>query len=395
MTENEPNRKENDAKRRPSSPKLKNGLYKRGANWYINCMINGVRYRKSVGPDKAKAQAVLAELKSLRAQHRVTSEMSGLESMFKRKERKTFLEVAEAYMAERPHLKASTKRGYEEILKNYLVPTFGTTSVDQITEEMIARFQAEVSAKVSATRTNNIMGPLRYILKACQRRKLITDNPAINVPPLREEPPNIDPLTAEELEQVLAAMKPHQKPIFTCLAWTGARPDELFALLWEDVKLESNEIIISKGRVRGAEGTPKTKSSNRVIHMVSIVKDTLVELKGNRTQHLGGYVFLNKNGQPYSRHVDREWRTALRKAGIRHRPAYQLRHTFASLCLANGLQPTWVAKMLGHTTAQVTFKHYARFIDDASKANEKRLDEFLKERSKNDPDCTQICTQGS
>jgi len=50
--------------------------------------------------------------------------------------------------------------------------------------------------------------------------------------------------------------------------------------------------------------------------------------------------------------------------------------------------------MLGHTTAQVTFKNYARFIDDASKANEKRLDEFLKERKQNDPDCTKFCTQG-
>jgi integrase len=122
---------------------------------------------------------------------------------------------------------------------------------------------------------------------------------------------------------------------------------------------------------------------------------TLSELKDSKTKHLDGYVFLNKHGQPYSKHVDREWRIALKKAGVRHRPAYQLRHTFASLCLANGLQPTWVAKMLGHATAQVTFKHYARFIDDASKSNEKRLDEFLQERSRSKTNCTQICTQGS
>ena len=394
MARNSGGKKTTDSGARSSNPKLKDGLYKRNSNWYINCMINGVRFRKSIGPDKAKAQAVLAELKSLRAQHRATSEMSGLEAMFKKRQRRTFSEVAESYMTERPHLKPSTKRGYQEILKNYLLPVFGKISVDLITEEMIARFQADVSSKVSATRTNNIMGPLRYILKTCQRRKLISDNPALNVLPLREEPPNIDPLSADELDQVLAAMKPYQKPLFTCLAWTGARPDEMFALLWEDVKFDSNEIIINKGRVRGAEGTPKTRSSNRVIHMVAIVKDTLLELKKSPTQHLEGYVFLNKQCQPYSKHVDREWRIALKKAGLRHRPAYQLRHTFASLCLTTGLQPTWVAKMLGHTTAQVTFKHYARFIDDASKANEKRLDQFLKDRSKNPSDCTQICTQG-
>ena len=95
--------------------------------------------------------------------------------------------------------------------------------MDQITEEKIARFQADVSQQVTATRTNNIMGPLRYILKVAVRRKLISDSPAVNVPPLREEDPKIDPLSADELDRVLAALKPHQRALFTSLAWTGAR----------------------------------------------------------------------------------------------------------------------------------------------------------------------------
>ncbi|MBY0358281.1 MAG: site-specific integrase [Candidatus Obscuribacterales bacterium] len=363
--------------RKSSQKSVKDGLFKRGSSWYIRCMVDGILYRKSIGPEKTKAQTVLAEIKSQRALHRATGEMSGLETLFKKKERKKFEEVADTYLAERPHLKDSTKRGYEEILKNYLIPAFGHLSVDQITEEHIAKFQAEVSATVSATRTNNIMGPLRYILKMCLRRKYIPDNPAINVPPLREEEPNIDPLSGEELNKVITALKPHQRPLFLTLAWTGARPDELFALRWSDINFQRNEIHINKGRVRGKEGTPKTKAGKRVIHMFSIVKEVLLELKNNRTQHVEGYVFLNKHGQPFDKHADREWRTALKKAEIRHRPSYQLRHTFASLCLQQGLQPTWVAKMLGHSPPQITFKHYTRFIDDSSNINEKRLEEFL------------------
>ena len=374
---------------------VKDGIYKRGSSWYIRCMINGILYRKSIGPKKAKAQAALAELLSQRAQFRVTREMSGLETIFKKRVRKTFTEAADAYMADRPLLKSSTRRGYEEILNNYLKPEFGNLYVDQITEEQIARFKAEVSKKVSATRTNNIMGPLRYILKLCYRRKLIIDNPALNVPPVSEDDPTIDPLNADELDKMLAVLKPHQRPLFTCLAWTGARPNELFALRWQDVKFERDEIHITKGRVRGKEGPPKTRSSKRTIHMFSIVKETLLELKRNPTQHVEGYVFLTKHGQPYSKHVDREWRTALRKAGVRYRPAYQLRHTFASLCLANGLQPTWIAKMLGHSTPQITFKYYARFIDDSSKINESRLEEYLQLRQKTKLDCAQICAQNA
>lgn len=372
--------------------KTKGGLYKRDGNWYINVMVNGKRHRKCIGPDKSRAEAVLSEIKKQRALCHATGEMSGLETLFKRKVRKTFAEVAESYMAERPHLKPSTLRGYNEILKNRLLPAFGNLYIDQITEEKIALFKAQIAQQVSPTRTNNIMGPLRYILNVAVRRKLISDNPALNVEPLREEEPKIDPLNANELDSVLAVMKPHQRPLFVTLAWTGCRPDELFALRWSDVSFERSEIRINKGRVRGKEGTTKTKSSNRTVPMFSIVRDTLLELKKNPTQHLEGYVFLNKNGQPYDKHVDREWRTALKKAQVRHRPAYQLRHTFASLCLQNGMQPTWVAKTLGHTTPQITFKHYARFIDDASNENEKRMEQFLAQKASG---CTPICTPES
>lgn len=111
--------------------------------------------------------------------------------------------------------------------------------------------------------------------------------------------------------------------------------------------------------------------------MLSVVKETLLALKQAPTVHLDGYVFLTKKGQPDDKHVDREWRTALKKAKVRHRPSYQLRHTFASICLQNGIQPTWVAKMLGHSTPQFTFKHYARFIDDATAFNENRLENYI------------------
>lgn len=375
--------------RTSKTSQVKEGLYKRGNTWCIRCMVNGALVRKAIGPDKVAAEAVLAEMKKQRALSKLTGSSAGLDSLFKKKQSKTFAEMAQVYLDERPTLKASTLRGYTEILQNYLLPAFGHMQVDKITEEHLAKFQAEVSKNVSATRTNNIMGPLRYILKVCLRRRLISENPALCVDPLREEAPDIDPLNSEELQAALGALRPHQRPLFTCLAWTGCRPDELFALRWGDVSFERSEISITKGRVRGREGTPKTKSSKRVIHMFSPVRETLLELKRNPTQHMDGYVFLTKNGQPYDKHVDREWRTALLKAGIRHRPAYQLRHTFASICLENGAQPTWVSKMLGHSTPQITFKHYARYIKDASQINEERLEEYLKTSTPKQADLVQ------
>ncbi len=139
------------------------------------------------------------------------------------------------------------------MLKNYLLPAFGKMEVCDITEEDVARFQADVSKNVSAVRTNNIMGLLRYIMKVCLRRKLITENPTVGIRQLTEKQPEIDPLSKEELDLALSKIVPHYRPLFTCLAWTGARPNELFALRWKDVDFRRGEIRINKGRVRGAE----------------------------------------------------------------------------------------------------------------------------------------------
>jgi integrase len=134
--------------------------------------------------------------------------------------------------------------------------------------------------------------------------------------------------------------------------------------------------------VRGSEDLPKTASSSRIIPMLSVVRDALEQTKQVGAVNLDGYVFTTKSGQPIDKHLDHVWRTALKKAGLRHRPSYQLRHTFASLCLENGVTPGWLANVLGHSTLQTTFKHYARFIKDSSRQNEDRLESLLSQASK-------------
>jgi integrase len=114
------------------------------------------------------------------------------------------------------------------------------------------------------------------------------------------------------------------------------------------------------------------------LHSVASAADHLgVSLKTMWRLNLDGYAFTTKNGQPIDKHLNHVWRSALRKAGLRHRPSYQLRHTLASLCLQSGVAPGWLANVLGHSTLQTTFKHYARFIKDSSRENEARMEQLL------------------
>lgn len=268
-------------------------------------------------------------------------------------------------------------RGYNEVLKNYLLPEFGSLRLDHLTEERIAKFKANISQTVSPVRANNILGLLRYILKVCLRRKLIGENPATGIDRLKEPPTKIDPLSPEDLQAVLNKISHHYKPLFTCLAWTGARPNELMALRWSDVNFKKKEIRINKGRVRGHEDTPKTSSSCRVIPIFSIAETCLKELRNRPTQHIDDYVFLSKRGLPINKHLDQVWRTACQKAKIEVRPSYQLRHTFASICLSRGVEPGWIAKVLGHSTIHTTFRHYARYIQSTKKENESKIEQLL------------------
>ncbi len=353
--------------------RLRNGIYRRGNSFYINVKANGERFRKSFGSDKRAAELALAEIRKQRAVARASDDWSGLEQVTKPASTIMFREVAETYTAERRHHKASSIATYNDILQTHLLPEFGKLQVRKVSEARIAQFQSKLAAKLSARRTNSIMQLLRSILKTCVRRKLVTDNAADGVDRLKEPQADINPLTKDELSQVLDNIDPHFVPLFVCLAWTGARPNEMQALRWSDVDFNRKEIHINKGRVRGKEGLPKSASGNRYVPMLPPVDEVLVQLKHGDLANLDGYVFLSKNGQPINKHLDRVWTRAIRKAGLRHRPSYQLRHTFASICLQEGVHPGWVAKVLGHSTQQTVFRHYARFINDTFKENEKRL----------------------
>ncbi|MFX7776418.1 tyrosine-type recombinase/integrase, partial [Acinetobacter baumannii] len=69
------------------------------------------------------------------------------------------------------------------------------------------------------------------------------------------------------------------------------------------------------------------------------------------------------------------WARALKAAGIRHRPSYQLRHTFATQCIIKGLPLPYVAKVLGHSTIDTLIRHYAGWVDNVTKEH----DEILKQ----------------
>lgn len=363
-------------------------IFKSGTNYGVRVLyrLNGVKHdiRKIVGPDRKQAALLLSELKRQIAEAKVlNTPWAGLDELKKAKKQKTFQEAAADYMAERQHYKASTLASYESILRTYLIPRFGKLPLAAISNVQVSKFQSELCTKISTSRVKTVRQLLRSILLIAVKRGDMKRNPADDLPKLDSDPVDVDPLSEAELELVLSKIDSHYKALFVTLAFTGARPNELLALRWSDITWSNRQqrvnghINICKGRVRGKEGRPKTRSSVRTIPMVPRVEAELEALNNGDLASIEGYVFTDKKGLAICKHLDRIWARALKAADISHRPSYQLRHTFASQCLSKGLSPGYVAQLLGHETLETTYRHYARFINDASQIQESLLREAL------------------
>ncbi len=290
-------------------------------------------------------------------------------------------------MDERANFKASSLAAYKAILKSNLLPAFGNRPLVDITEHVIRKFMTDLSkpkvmkgkkgavreVKMSESRVNTVMQLFRSIMGQAYRVGDIPRDPCLAVKRLQETKVKIDPFSDDDLRLALSCVTAHYRPFFTAQAYTGARPNELQALRWSDIDWVNEQISITKGLVRGHEGAPKTASGERVIPMTPPVKRVLLALKEDSLISLDDFVFTTKNGTPIKKHMDEVWRRALRKAKLRHRPSYQLRHTFVTQCIIKGFPLPYIAKIIGHSTIDTLIRHYAGWIDKATQEQEQKL----------------------
>jgi integrase len=273
----------------------------------------------------------------------------------------------------------STYGDYRSIWNKYVLPYFGNMPLCRVTRIDVEEFLGNLP-DISAKRKNNIMVPLKCLFNDANRHGEIDEPPTENIRRLKEIKPFIDPFSFGEMKLLLERVHPHYEAYFTTAFLTGMRPNEMIALKWSNVDFEMRCITVREGRVLGVEGPPKTMSSYRDVDML----DPLFEaLRAHRQGTRGGttYVFPGKTGRPLEVNNLRKrvWYPAIDAAGLRRRTMYQTRHTFASLMLSHGEDPLWVARMLGHNSLDMIFKHYGKFIRNRSRKDGGRFLEGLRE----------------
>jgi integrase len=145
-------------------------------------------------------------------------------------------------------------------------------------------------------------------------------------------------------------------------------------LKWPRVDFRQGKILIREGRVLGQTDIPKRAGSLRDIDMLAPVREGLTTQKAT-SWLLGGHVFLDGKQQPVNQELFRMkvWQPVLKRLGVRYRPPYQMRHTFATLAISMGENINWVSRMLGHKSLVVTLEKYNRFVPNLTREDGKAL----------------------
>ena len=272
-------------------------------------------------------------------------------------------------------------------LDGHLLPAFGDKPVGTITKSDVFAFRAKLAEKpgrtgdkLSAKRINNILAVMRQVMAdAAERHSFVS--PLATVKPLKVRKSDVEPFTLEEVDRILKTVRMDWRDYLLVRFLTGMRTGEVNGLKWKYIDFVARLILIRETFVLGEDEYTKTDSSQRDIQMSQPVFDALKrqwEVSGK----LSEYVFCNREGHPIDNKnfSDRVWYPLLRHLGLAKRRPYQMRHTAATLWLASGEAPEWVARQLGHSSTQMLFTVYSRFVPNMTRQDGSAIDRLLATR---------------
>ena len=236
---------------------------------------------------------------------------------------------------------------------------------------------------MSARTVRGLHAMLRTALDQAVKERLIPYNPAIGcrLPPKEKKEMQI--LLPEKIGAYLSAAEEHGVlPMFYLELTTGLRRGEITALLWTDLDVKARTLTVSKsaGRLKGEVRVIQPKTANSV-RTIILPKETVDLLVQKHAKHPDNPVMFPSpvTGKMYGPDcVGRLHKTLLRKAGITENLRFHdLRHTYATLAIQNGVDIKTVSSILGHYSAGFTLDTYTHVTGEMQKEAADRMGGFI------------------
>ncbi len=281
-------------------------------------------------------------------------------------------------------VRPSSHQTYRGYIDHHIAPYIGKTPIEKLStmdlqklcrklmdKGRVERIESKKQPKGLGPKTvRNVMQVISSAMDFAVAQKIITDNPckALELPKVEKQ--EMQTIPAEQLQAFLMEAKASGVyEMYYIELSTGLRRGELLGLKWQDIDWSNAVITVRRqvARVNGeiTEAPLKTKNSYR---RVSISPQAIEVLKTQKAKTSSEYVFPSPTGGPISPDsVNNMLKRVLARAGIPKVRFHDLRHTFATIALQNGVDIKTVSSILGHFSAGFTLDTYAHVTTAAQK----------------------------
>lgn len=277
----------------------------------------------------------------------------------------------------KPNIRVATADRYRLMIETYTIPRIGKIKLKKLTSRDLQKLYKDLMEKgrvntksghgdpgLSSTTVRSVHLMLHCAFERAVKERLIPRNPTDDciAPKVRKVEMKI--LAPEHMKAYLDAAEARGLlPMFYLELVSGLRKGELVALLWSDLDVQNKTISVSKQYIKNPNGEltlsrPKTETSVRKVSIPQMAVDLLIQ---EHEKHPGNpYMFPSPvTGEMYyPDSVVNLHKKILKDAGLEHIRFHDLRHTFATMALQNGVDIKTVSSMLGHYDAGFTLRTY-------------------------------------
>jgi len=286
----------------------------------------------------------------------------------------------------KPSVRAKTHHSYAQLVRLHLSPALGRHQLAKLTaQEVQAMMNAKLAEGLSPRTVQYLRAVLRRALGQALKWQLVNRNVATLVDPPRVERPEMLAFNPEQAARFLDAVKGDRlAALYTVALSLGLRQGEALGLRWQDIDFDSGtlRVAVALQKINGQPARlvePKTRQSRRTL---PVPAPLLAQLRGHRIHQLEerllagqrwvgeqwGLVFANTLGGPLDpSHVVVAFKKHLQRAELPNLRFHDLRHSCASLLVAQGTHPREVMEILGHSTIALTMNTYSHVLPQAQR----------------------------